>query len=137
MSKVWEKVNPRHPDKIADVIAGAIVDLAYKKQVNPKIAVEILIGHGTANIIIEASVKFAKKEICEIVKRICPDEVKVKLLQVPQDPHLAKNQEDKIKCGDNGIFKGSPITPEQRKLTDLVKFLYESNQNDGKYLIND
>ena len=27
-----EKVNPAHVDKIADRIAGAIVDLAYKKQ---------------------------------------------------------------------------------------------------------
>ena len=27
-----EKVNPAHPDKIADRIAGAIVDLAYKKE---------------------------------------------------------------------------------------------------------
>ena len=26
-----EKVNPSHPDKVADRIAGAIVDLAYKK----------------------------------------------------------------------------------------------------------
>ena len=35
-----EKVNPSHPDKIADRIAGAIVDLAYKLDENPKIAVE-------------------------------------------------------------------------------------------------
>lgn len=27
-----EKVNPAHPDKVADRIAGAIVDLAYKAQ---------------------------------------------------------------------------------------------------------
>ena len=27
-----EKVNPSHPDKIADRIAGAIVDFAYKRQ---------------------------------------------------------------------------------------------------------
>ena len=27
-----ERVNPSHPDKIADRIAGAIVDLAYTKQ---------------------------------------------------------------------------------------------------------
>lgn len=26
-----EKVNPQHPDKIADIIAGALVDLAYAK----------------------------------------------------------------------------------------------------------
>ena len=40
-----EKVNPSHPDKVADRIAGAIVDLAYDKQDNPKVAVEVLIGH--------------------------------------------------------------------------------------------
>ena len=28
---MFEKVNPSHPDKVADRIAGAIVDLAYKK----------------------------------------------------------------------------------------------------------
>ena len=41
-----EKVNPMHPDKIADRIAGAIVDIAYASEENPKIAVEVLIGHG-------------------------------------------------------------------------------------------
>lgn len=51
-----EKVNPCHPDKVADRIAGAIVDLAYSKVENPKIAVEVLLGHGVANIIIESSV---------------------------------------------------------------------------------
>ena len=38
-----EKVNPSHPDKVADRIAGAIVDLAYAKEENPKIAVEMCI----------------------------------------------------------------------------------------------
>ena len=31
-----EKVNPSHPDKLADRIAGALVDLAYIKNNNPK-----------------------------------------------------------------------------------------------------
>ena len=43
---MFEKVNPAHPDKIADRIAGALVDLAYKNQDNPQVAVEVLIGHG-------------------------------------------------------------------------------------------
>ncbi len=30
-----EKVNPSHPDKVADRIAGAIVDYAYKLEDNP------------------------------------------------------------------------------------------------------
>ena len=47
---MFEKVNPAHPDKIADRIAGALVDLAYTKVANPKIAVEVLIGHHAASI---------------------------------------------------------------------------------------
>ena len=27
---MFEKVNPMHPDKVADRIAGALVDIAYK-----------------------------------------------------------------------------------------------------------
>ena len=42
---MFEKVNPSHPDKVADRIAGAIVDLAYTKNNNPKVACEVLIGH--------------------------------------------------------------------------------------------
>ena len=53
-----EKVNPKHPDKIADRIAGAIVDLAYKLEKEPKVAVEVLIGHGKCHVIIETSVDF-------------------------------------------------------------------------------
>ena len=53
---MFEKVNPSHPDKVADRIAGAIVDLAYKEDENPRIAVEVLIGHGKCHIIIETSV---------------------------------------------------------------------------------
>ena len=40
---MFEKVNPCHPDKVADRIAGAIVDLAYTKNKNPKVAVEVLL----------------------------------------------------------------------------------------------
>lgn len=50
-----EKVNPSHPDKVADRIAGAIVDMAYKAEENPKIAVEVLVGHGVCHVIIETT----------------------------------------------------------------------------------
>ena len=68
-----EKVNPSHPDKIADRISGAIVDLAYTKSTNPKIAVEILLGHGNIHIIIETSEILTYDEInkgLEILKKI-------------------------------------------------------------------
>ena len=67
---MFEKVDPCHPDKVADRIAGAIVDLAYTKQDNPKVAVEVLIGHGDCHIIMETSCAFEKKEIESIVARI-------------------------------------------------------------------
>lgn len=63
-----EKVNPSHPDKVADRIAGAIVDIAYLNEENPKVAVEVLIGHGECNIIIESSVDFNRPELQTNIK---------------------------------------------------------------------
>ena len=100
-----EKVNPKHPDKIADRIAGAIVDLAYKIQDNPKVAVEVLIGHGDCFIITESSVNFNLYDVAikSAVNRIAGD-VNIILNAVAQDKHLAKNQAEQLRCGDNGIF---------------------------------
>ena len=89
---MFEKVNPSHPDKIADRIAGAIVDIAYGTQNNPKIAVEVLIGHGVCHIIAETSADLNREKIAAAVKRIAGD-VKLDLVIVPQDKHLAQNQE--------------------------------------------
>ena len=132
-----EVVNPSHPDKIADRIAGALVDLAYKKQENPKVAVEVLIGHGICHIINETSCPLAKEEVAIIVYRIAGPDVWVDYVEVPQDEHLAENQKDEIKVGDNGIFKGVPITEEQNRLTTIAKELYKKFPSDGKYILND
>lgn len=131
-----EKVNPKHPDKIADRIAGAIVDLAYTKDENPKIAVEVLIGHGVCHIIAETSVTFYEHEIQSIVERIAGKEVKTDYVEVSQDKHLARNQSESIKCGDNGIFKGMPLTGEQRRLSNIARQLYARFPYDGKYIMD-
>lgn len=130
-----EKVNPKHPDKVADRIAGAIVDLGYKLQENPKIAVEVLIGHGVCHVIAETSVDFNKNDIDNIITRIAGDMIKDVVL-VPQDTHLSKNQENEIRCGDNGIFKGVPLTNEQKKLSEIARFIYEKYPSDGKYILD-
>lgn len=130
-----EKVNPSHPDKVADRIAGAIVDLAYKEDDNPKIAVEVLIGHGKCHIIIETSVSLDLIDISKAVHRIA-GEVQVDCIIVPQDEHLANNQEDGIKCGDNGIFKGVPLTDEQLKLSEISRKIYSRYKSDGKYILD-
>lgn len=135
---MFEKVNPSHPDKVADRIAGALVDLAYKQQNNPKIAVEVLIGHGECNIIAETLAKLNDDgEVYNAVHRIAGDDVFVRYTEVPQDSHLATNQADGIRCGDNGIFRGIPSTNEQRRLSHLVKDIYKDYPYDGKFVICD
>ena len=132
---MFEKVNPAHPDKIADRIAGAIVDLAYKVEKDPKIAVEVLIGHGTCNIIAETSVHLDMDDIHGVVKRIAGD-MFVEYGEVSQDVHLATNQDNGFRCGDNGIFKGVPLTMEQKYLTAIAKTIYNGFERDGKYIID-
>lgn len=132
---MFEKVNPAHPDKVMDRIAGAIVDLAYTKQENPKVAIEGIIGHGRCSIINETSCHFTKKEIKAIVYRIA-GKCKVEYTEVPQDIHLAENQ-SQLRCGDNGIFKGVPVTREQVRLCNAARRLYKVAHSDGKYIIAD
>lgn len=134
---MFEKVNPAHPDKIADRIAGAIVDLAYEKEKDPRIAVEVLIGHGKCHIIAESSVMIIKREVANIVRRITGNTwVKIDLQLVPQNRHLAKNQEYGMRCGDNGIFKGMPVTDEQVELANLARDIYRAYERDGKYVLD-
>lgn len=132
---MYEKVNPSHPDKLADRIAGSIVDLAYKKESNPKIAVEVLIGHGVCHIIAETSVIINLDEVESAVERIAGN-VRVDYVEVPQDIHLANNQQGVIKCGDNGIFKGVPLTKEQKQLSNIARKIFDDYGSDGKYIID-
>ncbi len=133
---MFEKVNPSHPDKIADRIAGALVDLAYQKAKNPRIAVEVLIGNGVCHIIAETFVHLSVPEVSGIVKRIAGN-VALDYAEVPQDGHLAQNQKGHIRCGDNGIFRGMPITEEQADLTEIATLLYSLYPSDGKYILDD
>ena len=130
-----EKVNPKHPDKIADRIAGAIVDLAYAKEKNPKIAVEVSIGHGVCHIIAETSTLISPVDVCRAVHRIAGN-VAVNYSEVAQDAHLARNQSGGMRCGDNGIFKGVPLTEEQKQLSTIARDIYSKYPYDGKYILS-
>lgn len=131
-----EKVNPAHPDKIADRIAGAIVDLAYKTEKDPKIAVEVLIGHGVCHIIAESSVDLDRVAVCKIVYRITGNLMMVDFQRVKQDINLAENQSQGVRCGDNGIFKGVPLSEEQKKLSKIARGIYRAYERDGKYILD-
>lgn len=134
---MFEKVNPSHPDKLADRIAGALVDLAYEKKRNPKIAVEVLLGHGKCSIIAETSIEINEDKVISSVKRITGnDGIEVEYREYKQDPHLSDNQKTKLRCGDNGIFKGVPTTAEQKELSNIAHQIYWELPHDGKYILN-
>lgn len=130
-----EKVNPCHPDKVADRIAGAIVDLAYKTEKDPKIAVEVLIGHGVCYVIVETNADIFAEQIKRIVHRIAGQMAVISDIK-PQDKHLADNQADGFHCGDNGIFKGDPLTDEEKKLSAIARDIYKAYPFDGKYILD-
>ena len=132
---MFEKVNPCHPDKVADRIAGALVDLAYKKSENPRIAVEVLIGHGVCHIIAETSASLNEADVTAAVHRIAGN-IAVDYTEVPQDGHLADNQANGIRCGDNGIFKGMPVTAEQKTLSQIAREIFSMYPFDGKYILD-
>lgn len=132
---MYEKVNPQHPDKVADRIAGAIVDLCYKKNDSPKAAVEVLLGHGRCFVIAETSEDIKTSEVEQIVERICGI-TSVEFICVPQDKHLAHNQREDVRCGDNGIFSGVPMTEEQKEMARVAQAIYKVCPYDGKYIID-
>ena len=49
----------------------------------------------------------------------------------------SNNQAEGIRCGDNGIFKGVPVTEEQKALCEIAKSVYHTYPSDGKYIIDE
>ena len=130
-----EKVNPCHPDKVADRIAGAIVDLAYAAESAPRIAVEVLIGHAICHAIIETAADIDTKSVEAAIAGIA-GAVRADVRIVPQDKHLSDNQKRGFRCGDNGIFKGVPLTAEQQKLSLIARAVFSRYPYDGKYILD-
>lgn len=142
---MFEKVNPGHPDKMADRLAGAVVDLVYERaggltKANPRVACEVMAGHGRVDVQIETSLgrqELRADDIVPLIHRVFGDSVEGGVLIAPQDAHLSENQTHGLRCGDNGIFKGCPPTEEQRVLTAIAATIYGSIPYDGKYIIEE
>lgn len=132
---ITEKVSPMHPDKVADRIAGALVDYCYSVQENPKCAFEVLIGHGHCTITGETSVHIPTWFVKETVSRISNERIRTTYIEVPQDKHLAANQAKEFRCGDNGVFAGYPMPKVHEIATEICQNLYEKAPHDGKIVL--
>ena len=132
---ITEKVSPMHPDKVADRIAGALVDYCYSVSENPKCAFEVLIGHGHCTVTGETSVHIPTWLVKETIRRISNERIRTKYIEVPQDKHLADNQAKEFRCGDNGVFAGYPMPKVHAIATDICQDLYEKAPYDGKIVL--
>ena len=133
-----EKVNPQHPDKQMDRIGGAIADWITSQDENARFAIEGLIGHEFCTVIIESNVEVSRSVVRRIVNRITGDDtIKIKLISVPQDEHLSENQRNEVRAGDNGIFKGYPLSSEELELTKIAQEIYSEYPTDGKYIFDE
>ena len=125
---MFEKVNAGHPDKMADRLAGAVVDLVYERaggltKANPRVACEVMAGHGRVDVQIETSLgrlDLRADDLDPLIHRLFGERVEGNVLIAPQDAHLSDNQTRGLRCGDNGIFRGCPPTEEQRVLTAIA-----------------
>lgn len=48
-----------------------------------------------------------------------------------------KNQSKEIRCGDNGIFKGVPLTDNEKEISKIAREIYNNVPFDGKYILTD
>ena len=87
-------------------------------------------------MIIETSADLDKEDIAGIIHRIAGD-IRADIEIVPQDVILAANQSVNVHCGDNGIFKGMPVTEEQKALSRIARDIYSVYPYDGKYIMDE
>ena len=74
--------------------------------------------------------------IRDSIYRIAGD-IRADIEIVPQDVILAANQSVNVHCGDNGIFKGMPVTEEQKALSKIARDIYSVYPYDGKYVMDE
>ena len=120
---MFEKVNAGHPDKMADRLAGAVVDLVYERaggltKANPRVACEVMAGHGRVDVQIETSLgrlDLRADDVDPLIHRLFGERVEGNVLIAPQDPHLSDNQTRGLRCGDRSANVVRRLLPKGRK----------------------
>lgn len=137
MIKTAEFVSPKHPDKICDFIADSILDAYLEKDINSRVAVEVMGGHNLITINGEVR-SSATPDIESIVKGIVGNEYRVISNIAVQSPEIAKGV-DTGGAGDQGIMKGyatsetQSMMPKEYELArNLCMKVYEKYPYDGK-----
>jgi S-adenosylmethionine synthetase len=132
-----EYVSPKHPDKICDQIADAILDAHLSEDPNARVAIDVAGGHGAVFVTGEVTSHAKSVNVPGIVKRLA-GEVTLVTKIANQSPEIASGV-DIGGAGDQGIMVGyaTSETPQFLPLElvlarSLNEFLYEKWPFDGK-----
>jgi S-adenosylmethionine synthetase len=135
--KTSEYVSPKHPDKICDQIADAILFAHLKKDKKSRVAVEVMGGHGHITISGEITSK-AKINIKKIVQTIVGHKMAIHIFVTRQSPFIASGV-DSGGAGDQGIMVGyatsetkSMMPVEYEMARELCEVIYKKYPYDGK-----
>jgi len=135
-----EFVSPKHPDKICDQIADAILDAYLKQDKYSRTAIEVMGGHNLIVILGEIKSKAPLKEILirKIVQSFVGKKYQIIIRLEQQSPEIAQGV-DKGGAGDQGIMIGyacnetKNFMPLEYELArDLCRKIYKKYPHDGK-----
>lgn len=132
-----EYVSPKHPDKLCDRIADALLDAHLAEDPDARTAIEVMGGHGKLFITGEVTSR-AVVDTESIVRRIVEHDIEIVENIASQSPEIAQGV-DIGGAGDQGVMIGyaTSETPELLPLElvlarDLNRHLFKIWPHDGK-----
>jgi len=135
-----EFVSPKHPDKICDQTADAILDAYLIKDKYSRTAIEVIGGHNLIVILgeVKSSINLKKTPILKIVRSIVGNKFEIIVRLEEQSPEIAQGV-DIGGAGDQGIMIGyacketkNYLPLEYELARNLCCKIYKKYPYDGK-----
>lgn len=127
---MFRKVNASHPNKVADRIAGAIVDLAYSKKKNPRIIVDVELTKDLCKVNVSTDVDLdGDFDIKTIVEKIIG-------VGFNYECNISKiDGLRKMVCTNHGTFEGHLVNNEERRCVSILRSFYDLH-NPGECVLD-
>lgn len=129
------KVTPSTVNKLADRIAGAVVDLAYTKKEDSWTVCDVLLDKRFCFVSLETEVEIMDHEIERIVRTL--SENSSLPLHITRRSPCFSSEEVSTKCIGMRSFCAAPLSPEQSSLAGLAEMVFYRNGSAGRYVNRD